>query len=313
MTNQITSFTGKYEFLSNFSVSAIFMDGTWYDTVEHFYQTSKSSDSLERHFINSSSTPVIAKQRGSMVVLGDDWATERYNVMLTGVRAKFKQHPDLAVKLLSTGDALLVEGNHWHDNYWGDCNCADCAGIVGDNNLGKILMLVREEVKRRDFSTSPKLEKLMQSLEKKQAKLDELFDKHFKSVGEANGQPLNDKSNGAATVAKWNAQSDAIRRQEAEIEKTQEAITAERKKLADMKYWYKHMPAILTNLIDEGVLVQWRRYPHILFVNGVDKARIVFDGDTGGITYRYVEEIQDKEQYAIFRDVYNGIREAWGL
>lgn len=31
---------------------------------------------------------------------------------------KFRQHLDLGNLLIATGDAELIEGNHWHDTYW---------------------------------------------------------------------------------------------------------------------------------------------------------------------------------------------------
>lgn len=312
MTKKITSFEKKYDFLSNFYPSVIMMDGYPYNTVEHFYQASKARNTNAHHFINLSPTPGIAKRRGADVELVDDWEAKRYDIMLAGVRAKFTQNFYLVEDLVATGDAVLVEGNHWHDNYWGDCGCDRCADIVGENNLGKILMQVRSEFVPVKMPTSKKLEILKQSLIKKEAKLDELLRIHFRTVEEANGQPLNDKRGGEATLAKWDAQSDAIRNQQAEIEKTRAAIADEELKLDDVASWYKKMPKVITDLIDAGTLVQWRRYPHIMFVTGVDKARIVFDGKTGGIAHKYVGQIHDKAQYAIFRDVYNGIREAWG-
>ena len=60
--------------------------------------------------------------------------------MLWGVREKFKTHPDLAAQLLATDPQELVEGNHWKDTYWGVCDG------IGQNNLGKILMIVRDEI-----------------------------------------------------------------------------------------------------------------------------------------------------------------------
>ena len=61
--------------------------------------------------------------------------------MLDVVRAKFDQHPDLAQKLLATGDEELVEGNDWGDIYWGVYKGR------GNNMLGKILMRVRAELR----------------------------------------------------------------------------------------------------------------------------------------------------------------------
>ena len=58
--------------------------------------------------------------------------------------AKFSQHPELAEKLLATGNAHLEEGNSWGDKVWGT------VGGVGANNLGKILMRVRETLRERE-------------------------------------------------------------------------------------------------------------------------------------------------------------------
>ena len=63
--------------------------------------------------------------------------------MSTTLFMKFGQNNDLREKLFKTGDLLLVEGNYWHDNYWGDCFCDKCKGRKGENFLGRILMNVR--------------------------------------------------------------------------------------------------------------------------------------------------------------------------
>ena len=85
--------------------------------------------------------PSEAKRLGRRMRLRSDWEQVKYDVMLDVVRAKFNQHPDLAQKLLATGDEELVEGNDWGDTYWGVCNGR------GKNMLGKILMRVRAELR----------------------------------------------------------------------------------------------------------------------------------------------------------------------
>jgi hypothetical protein len=154
---------------------------------------------------------------------------------------------------------------------------------------------------------SARLEILKESLKKKEAELDRRFDNHFSTVKQANGQPLNDKRNGAATLAKWEKQNDGIRNQKEEVEKTKRAIEFEESKITETEHWYKKMPKVLTDLIDSGVLIQWRKHPRMMFVNGVDKARIIFNDKTGVISHKYVSQIEDKDQYAIFRDTYNAI------
>ena len=154
---------------------------------------------------------------------------------------------------------------------------------------------------------SKRLEILRTSLKKKESELDRRFTNHFDTVKQANGQPLNDKRNGQATLNKWERQNEGIRNQNAEIEKTKAAIEKEESKVSDVAYWHEKMPLVLTKLIDSGVLTQWRKHPRMMFVNGVEKARICFDDKTGVIGHRYISQIPTKEQYAIFRDTYNAI------
>ena len=68
------------------------------------------------------------------------------------VSRKF-QIPELRDKLLATGDANLVEGNTWHDNYWGICTCSKCINspvVDGKNKLGTILMKVRDSIREEE-------------------------------------------------------------------------------------------------------------------------------------------------------------------
>lgn len=57
------------------------------------------------------------------------------------VANKFQQNPTLMLKLLDTGDAILIDGNDWGDRYWGVCD------EVGQNKLGLILMGLRKKMK----------------------------------------------------------------------------------------------------------------------------------------------------------------------
>ena len=66
------------------------------------------------------------------------------------VKAKFSQNENLRQMLLDTNNEELIEGNWWHDNCWGDCSCERCKDIKGQNNLGKILMRVREEIRNEN-------------------------------------------------------------------------------------------------------------------------------------------------------------------
>lgn len=136
----INEFSGPYRFLSNFFSCSISMpDGITYPTTEHAYQAYKSLDMQIRRHIVSIPTPGKAKRFGSKVDLRHDWDTVRVEVMLTCLRLKFSQEPYKRM-LLSTGDAQLIEGNHWGDKFWGVCNGH------GLNVLGELLMQVRKEL-----------------------------------------------------------------------------------------------------------------------------------------------------------------------
>jgi ribA/ribD-fused uncharacterized protein len=83
-----------------------------------------------------------------MVDLRPGWdETVRFEVMAAVLRAKFGHHPGRVEALLSTGAAVLVEGNTWHDQTWGDCRCgrAACAER-GANHLGRLLMELRNQL-----------------------------------------------------------------------------------------------------------------------------------------------------------------------
>ena len=133
----ITSFSGYWRCLSNFFVEP---DGT---TVEHEYQAAKALDPSEAAWVLGSATPGEAKRRGRQVGIRPAWDTERVAVMSRLVDRKFREHADLRRMLLSTGDALLVEGNHWGDDFWG----VDERTNEGANHLGRILMDLRDTLR----------------------------------------------------------------------------------------------------------------------------------------------------------------------
>ena len=51
-------------------------------------------------------------------------------------------NPKYRELLLSTGNALIQEGNNWGDRFWG----VDLKSGVGDNNLGRIIMDIRKDL-----------------------------------------------------------------------------------------------------------------------------------------------------------------------
>ncbi len=148
----IDIFEGKYAFLSNFEKSVIVGvdDKIEYPTVEHYFQAHKSLDFKDRITIASAPTPGKAKRLGRSVKLRNDWEEVKDAVMLEALRLKFSDKK-LRKKLLETGDDYLIEGNSWHDNYWGMCFCRKCGEgkISGKNHLGQLLMKVRAECRNQ--------------------------------------------------------------------------------------------------------------------------------------------------------------------
>ena len=142
----INCFDGEFAFLSNFHPSMITDGNEWFPTVEHYFQAAKTETMEEYKAIAAASTPGQAKRLGRKVTLREDWEEVKDQVMLDALRKKF-EIPALREKLLATGDEELVEGNWWHDNYWGICYCEQCINKAARNRLGELLMQVREEIK----------------------------------------------------------------------------------------------------------------------------------------------------------------------
>lgn len=152
---------------------------------------------------------------------------------------------------------------------------------------------------------SKRLEILKNSLAKKEQQLNAKFDQHFATVKQANGQPLNDKRNGQATLNKWERQSDSIRTLQKSIETTKRAIEIEEMKIAQVEHVNGFIPAEILKLVESGDLIQWRKHPHTFFVPGVDKARIVWDEKRKKVAHKFVGEIKDQEQRTKFVRTYN--------
>ena len=136
----INEFRNDNYFLSNFYECPVTYNGLTYRNNEAAFQAQKCINPKNREqftTLNSSE----AKKLGRRVLLRKDWEDIKVQVMKEIVTAKFEQNEDLQQKLRDTGDAYLEEGNTWGDRVWGTVNGA------GANNLGKILMEVRENIR----------------------------------------------------------------------------------------------------------------------------------------------------------------------
>lgn len=158
----IDSFRGRFGFLSNFYPCKIEHRGINYPSVEHYYVALKVN-TLQfidgRYYTAPDFRELVAKiidagdvkKLGRRIKIRSDWDEKKLGFMEWGVREKFKDLK-LGQMLLETGDLELIEGNSWHDVFWGKCSCSKCNG--GENNLGKILMKVREELNQQNIKPS---------------------------------------------------------------------------------------------------------------------------------------------------------------
>lgn len=136
----IDSFKNEYRFLSNFHSVEIEQEGVVYPSSEHAYMAMKTTDENLRKEISKLKTPREAKKFGRKIILRDNWDDLKISYMEEILKKKFS-NPELKEKLKATGNQELVEGNTWGDVFWGVCNG------IGQNNLGKILMKIRDEIK----------------------------------------------------------------------------------------------------------------------------------------------------------------------
>jgi hypothetical protein len=155
---------------------------------------------------------------------------------------------------------------------------------------------------------SARLAVLQQSLAKKEAAFDAKLSSHYSSVKATNGQPLNDKRNGAATMRLFEAQNNSLRIAMEGIQRTKNAIERERSKIASTELVADTLPQAIKDRLADGTLQQWRKHPTTFFVVGVDKARIVVRDDGKTVAHRYASSITDADQRRMFARTFNELR-----
>ncbi|KAK3922789.1 Retrovirus-related Pol polyprotein from transposon 412 [Frankliniella fusca] len=144
----ITSFRGEFDFLSNFYPVKIFYDACGWPSVEHAFQAAKTHDEAEKEWIRCAESPSEANRRGKQVTLRPDWEEIKVTVMLNCLMNKFTPETTELRKLLETGDREIIENNYFHDNFWGNCTCIKCINTPGENVLGQLLMIIRDQEKK---------------------------------------------------------------------------------------------------------------------------------------------------------------------
>jgi ribA/ribD-fused uncharacterized protein len=135
----IAGFFGPFRFLSNFYPvkNGVGLDEMLFPSVEHAYQAAKWPVERRAQFIDVSAGK--AKKLGK---LAPDFNQKKWNKQKYHLNwQKYQNDDKLKMKLLVTHGFLLEERNSWGDTDWGTNERGE-----GENNLGKILMRVRDKI-----------------------------------------------------------------------------------------------------------------------------------------------------------------------
>ena len=140
----IDSFRNQYAFLSNMHECHFPWQGLDYPALENAYQAMKCISDVDKIQFTQIS-PSEAKKLGRKVAMRPDFDSFKYELMRNMLDVKFdkKLNPELHRKLLETQPQSLIEGNWWHDNYWGVCKCDRCKNKLHYNYLGELLQRKR--------------------------------------------------------------------------------------------------------------------------------------------------------------------------
>jgi ribA/ribD-fused uncharacterized protein len=139
---KIGGFVGEYRWLSNFYPCRVEWEGRVYRSSEAAYQSGKYP-AAERDIFTTLDPDPAKKLSRTKPYDTAAWEQRKERTMREVLWAKFSQNPELADKLLATGDRLLEETNWWGDKIWGVYQGE------GQNLLGKQLMEIRTRLARQ--------------------------------------------------------------------------------------------------------------------------------------------------------------------
>ncbi len=148
-------------FLSNWIPTNLIIsyDGHIFSNSEQLFMYMKAKffgdEPIAARIITMGKDPLAAKDYGRQVRGYDEgrWSEVREEMMYKAVYAKFTSDDNLRKQLLETGDKILVEGTPF-DHIWGvmikwdDDRILDEKNWKGQNLLGKVLMRVRDDLKK---------------------------------------------------------------------------------------------------------------------------------------------------------------------
>lgn len=147
----IDKFRDMHACLSNYFYYQVNSCGWVCPTNEHGFVLAKCATPWDKKRVTDAmvrgSSPGAVKRMGRHVELRKEWDDIKVPVMTSLIDQKFAEGSALSKRLIATYPAHLLEGNTWHDQYWGDCNCLRVECIEpGQNWLGKLLMVRRAQL-----------------------------------------------------------------------------------------------------------------------------------------------------------------------
>ena len=132
--------------LDNFSSFGLVMDNLYFQTSEHAFQYLKFVDTnieiaqkIKNAFSPNDARRIAHENKRHKV---DNWTSFKYKNMEKVLRLKVMQNPIVMKKLLDTKDYIIAEYCTDEDTDWG-LNSDN----LGENNLGKIWMKIRDEIR----------------------------------------------------------------------------------------------------------------------------------------------------------------------
>jgi ribA/ribD-fused uncharacterized protein len=132
--------------LDNFAPFGLTIDGEYFQTSEHAFQYLKFVDTNKEiaNKIKKSFSPNDARNIAyeNKKIRSSNWSEVKYQNMEKVLRLKVEQNPIVKEALINTKDYIIAENCIDEDTDWGLDN-----NNRGDNNLGKIWMKIRDDIK----------------------------------------------------------------------------------------------------------------------------------------------------------------------
>ena len=151
----VPSFRDEYSWMSNMHKCKVVYNGQMFPSSEHAYMYAKMKHSEtpdKMHYLEFIRLePKKTKNFTKKLKLNWYWHHVKGDIMKVICYSKFDLNPDLADKLMATGEEPIEEGNTWNDTYFGVI-IDENGNKVGWNVLGRILEDIRYnlyEAKRR--------------------------------------------------------------------------------------------------------------------------------------------------------------------